>query len=422
MMNEWRCARAAAWALGLGVLLLTGCGGGGGGGTGTTTPPPGGTGSGGQPIDAATLAGTYELRAAGDVAGAFTINKSAQVTACTVGAATSCTGQVTAGSTTQPSRFELSGGTVAQASGSIAADGAVDAQLRDAQGATQSATGSRVAATYADCAAPRTLVNGSCTAPAQGISLRPGIGWAFTVSPAGRTYTLQLCYDVTSCTAISSPIFVSNADLGEEEFPGILAYAYDVATEFKKMIDRMWTAKTYPSHATMVSVLRNAVDSAVATQTRNAVETATSGFAAAGFPAAGGGSGGVVSETPPLTPLPMGVLQPVGYVQITTPPKHKQFPKDICTSWQVIGAPVKLSTCSFEDGSYGYVTYENNAVKGTTNDLCYRVRPNNGSAPYTGCYDRMDGGGTLSQPACSPCARKNGGADVDLIRFGDNKY
>jgi hypothetical protein len=94
------------------------------------------------------------------------------------------------------------------------------------------------------------------------------------------------------CTAISDAIFVSNADLADAETTGIIAYAESVAVEFQNMIARLWAAKTYPTHAQLVQIFKNAVSTAVETDTQNAVQTANSGFAAAGFPAASGAPAG----------------------------------------------------------------------------------------------------------------------------------
>lgn len=104
------------------------------------------------------------------------------------------------------------------------------------------------------------------------------------------------------------------------------------------------------------------------------------------------------------------------YQEIATPATHRS-PKstDICTSWQVIGAPIRLSTCSYSSGGSGYYVVENNS--GAIAEVCWSVRFNAGGKPSDGCYSHMPSG-TVSSGSCFSCGRKNGGAkSIELRTF-----
>lgn len=270
------------------------------GGGGSDTPADGG-GSGAGAPDVSALAGTYALKTGGTAVGSFMLDKSASVTICALGTEAGCTAEVTAPTTAGGStKFTLTGEAGgSSASGTIAADGTVAGQLKKGTGAAEPFTGTRVSGNFSDCQTPFTRVNGQCQPPATGIIIAPSIVWHLDVSQAGRTYTMQLCNDPLGrdCIAISDPIFVSKADLADGETPAIIAYAYSVATEFQNMIGRLSAAKTYPTRAQLVAIFKKAVDTAITTQSQNAVQTAGAGFTAAGFPAATGGASSGPSGT-----------------------------------------------------------------------------------------------------------------------------
>jgi hypothetical protein len=406
-------ALAAVVAMG-----LTACGGGGGDTTGSAAPADGS-------VSAASLAGTYSVTgSAGGMSAAFAVNRNAAVTACTLAGADTCTGVIVPGTQTAGSTFKItatrtgSATSVAELAGSIAAGGTLTGKLTQG-GASQDVGGSKVADTFADCVSPLVLDNGSCKAPSAGISLMPTVSWAIEESPSGRTYTMQLCYgSIYQCEAISDPLFVSRADLADADFPGVLAYAESVALQYSQMIAKLWAAKTYPSHAQIIATFRAAVNQALATEMENAVQTASSAFTAAGYPAAGGGTGGTVSATPPSTTLTM-IPQPIGYAQIVpTPASHRNNSSDLCTSWQVIGAPVRMSTCSSAEGSSGYTAVENN---GSATDVCYVVTSKLGGSPQELCHFAMPVG-TVDKASCSKCGTKNGGADIALKKYNGVVY
>ncbi len=406
-----------AATLGAGVLMMvTACGGGGGGGT---SSDPSGPSSGGT-ANAATFAGTYGFTAANGIPGAIAINTSATVTACTVGTASSCAGEITLSANS--AGFKLTGNGSQVASGTIDTQGAVSGTYSAPGAPSETLSGTRAGTTFAQCPEGYAANGTQCTPPANARALfAPTLMWNVALPPGGRTYQMELCWDgPTNCESVGKPIFVSNDDLNDSDFPAILAYAESVAKEFGAMISRLWAAKTYPSSDTLKTVLGNAIDLAVATETPNAVETAGAGFNQAGFPAATGGSGGTVSATPPETPVPLPPTEVIGYLQIATPAKHRSFVKDSCTSWQVIGAPVKFSTCSYESGGSGYIVVENNNSPATTN-ICWTTYLNNGT-PEKGCYTNMPRDAIMSA-SCSSCGAKNGGArSIALTRFGDKRY
>ena len=270
------------------------------GGGGSDSPAAGGGAGAGAP-DLTALAGTYALKTGGTAVGSFMLDQSASVTVCAIGTEVGCTAEVTAptaaGGSTQFKLKGVAGGSAA--SGTIAADGTVAGQLTKASGAAEPFTGTKVSANFSDCQTPFTRVNGQCLPPATGVVIAPSIVWKLEVSAAGRTYTMQLCHSPLGldCTAVSDPIFVSKADLADDETPDIIEYAESVAKEFQNMVGRLWAAKTYPTLAQLVSIFKKAVDTAIATDSPNAVETAGAGFTAAGFPAATGGASSGPSGT-----------------------------------------------------------------------------------------------------------------------------
>lgn len=148
------------------------------------------------------------------------------------------------------------------------------------------------------CMAPAVLQNGACVTPANNPP-RPVVGFSVAVSPAGQTYSAVLCWDASQCDALGEDVFVSTAEIlaSNGEVAADVAAADRVATEFNNMIGRLWLAKTIPSAQTILSVLQNAVATALANENAaSAVSTAATGFTAAGYPAAGGGTTGTGGE------------------------------------------------------------------------------------------------------------------------------
>lgn len=273
------------------MALLAGCGGGGsnGGGSGSSDPGPGAPGT-------AALSGTYTLTTGGAVKGSFMLDKDGAIAVCAVGTDPSCTAKVTQPSTAGGSTsFALLGNSSgAKASGTIAANGTVAAELIASNGAATPLVGSKVSENYVDCAAPFTREGGQCQPPASAvIVIAPTIKWAIRLIPlgGGRIYTMLFCYG-DSCEAISPEIAVTREDLADEETPEIIAYAESVAKEFQNIIARLFTAKTYPKQ--LAQIFRRAVHGAIESERPNAVESAVSALTAAGFPAAapGGQSSG----------------------------------------------------------------------------------------------------------------------------------
>jgi hypothetical protein len=127
----------------------------------------------------------------------------------------------------------------------------------------------------------------------------PQVTFSASPTPAGTTYTAQLCYGgVNQCNPLGNSLFISSAEIIEagEDLPAALAYAYEVVEEFNFMLMRMWKAHTYPTGSLMEEIFANAIAEDLANDSANAVANAGAAFTAAGFPAAkNGGEGGVVS-------------------------------------------------------------------------------------------------------------------------------
>ncbi len=291
--------RTAAFGLIAGALALAACGGGGGSGD------AGGGSNPGPAHGALAAPGTYTLTTGGVVKGSFMLDPNGVIAVCTVGADRSCTAKVTpptapGGSTAFALQGSASG---ASASGAIAANGSVSAQLTAANGAVTPLAGSKVSDSYVECAEPFTRKDGQCLPPASAaVVIAPVIVWQEELIPlgGGRIYTMQLCYGGLggSCQDISPRIKVTAEDLADEDTPPIMAYAESVAKEFQNIIQRLWAAKTYPKQ--LAQIFRKAVQGAIDSETPNAVETALSDLKAAGFPAAapGGQSSGPSGTAP----------------------------------------------------------------------------------------------------------------------------
>jgi hypothetical protein len=142
------------------------------------------------------------------------------------------------------------------------------------------------------CTAPQVLVNGVCTTASE-THIRPGFSFLVDYSRAASTYHLQFGYVGTDPrsydTLGSATVTAEEAAEDPEDLPAALAAASRAVKEFEAIIDRLWTAKTYPPHDTMVAIFRGAVQKALAEEDASvAGPYAASKFTEAGYPAAAG--------------------------------------------------------------------------------------------------------------------------------------
>ncbi|MEH3085383.1 MAG: hypothetical protein PGN26_02320 [Xylophilus ampelinus] len=404
-------------------VLIGGCGGEGGGDAGASSTDKGDA-SASANVKPASFAGTYSTLGNKDTLAAFSLDDSARVTACTLGSAAGCVGQANIDATGKMAfSLSASNGNAYPVKGSIASGGSFDAIASDGE----KFDGKRLATTFATCPENYTLQDSKCVEPADSrVEIAPMVVWEMSLVNGGRNYVLMLCYGgLNRCVSISSTLFVSNADLSDTDFPEILAYAESVANEYRAMLLRLWAEKSYPSLETISSIFRKSIDDAVKNDTPNAVETAAANFSNAGYPAAAGKQGGTSSSTPPKTPEQFKDLkmlqQPVGYLQINTPPAHRTSSTDICTSWQVIGAPVSFSTCSYAGGGSGYFAFQNGSASPA--DICLTLRFNNPEkSPSKTCNSSMPSAKIIKE-SCFSCGQKNGGVrSVTLNKFDKTYY
>ena len=151
--------------------------------------------------------------------------------------------------------------------------------------------------TTVTCTPPQELVNGVCTTVTE-TRIRPGFMFVVDYSRAMSTYHLKFGYvgsgdPSTYDTLGSASITAEEAAEDPEDLPTALAAATHAIKEFETIIDRLWDAKTYPPHATMVSIFRGAVQKALEEEDASvAAPYAVSKFQAAGYPAAAGSSTG----------------------------------------------------------------------------------------------------------------------------------
>jgi hypothetical protein len=172
------------------------------------------------------------------------------------------------------------------------------------------------------CMAPATLKDGACVMPANNPP-RPVVKFSVAISPAGQTYSAILCWDSSQCDSLGDDVFVSTAEIlaSNGEVAADVAAAGRVATEFNDMIGRLWIAKTIPPSATVLSVFKNAIATALANENAgSAVSAATAGFNAAGYPAAGGSTSGATT-----TDLSGGACNMSNYNGPTTDPQFDTF-------------------------------------------------------------------------------------------------
>lgn len=149
------------------------------------------------------------------------------------------------------------------------------------------------------CFAPAVLQNGVCVSPANKPP-RPIVKFSIAVSPAGQTYSAILCYDPNQCDSLGESVFVSTADIqaSQGDIPAAVEAARKVVEQYNNMISRLWAANTIPSSQTLVSVFTKAIAAGLASESGDtAVSEAISGFNAAGFPAAGSGSGSTTGSS-----------------------------------------------------------------------------------------------------------------------------
>lgn len=293
------------------------------------------------------------------------------------------------------------------------------------------------------CTPPQILQNGVCTTAKAPVPIRPVFYFTTTPVQNGNYYGVLQCYGgPTDCDTLVNSIFVSNDELQDPDTAEALVYARSVVEEFRQIIDRLWRAKTYPSYTTLAAAFRTAIQNNLANQGKTAVNDASNYLINAGYPAASTTAPVTptcyapqvpqngVCVTPPtpvtckapqilsngscVTPLPLDVRPIYGAFGIETPESHKQFSDASCDSWQVIGAPVVLSTCTTKSGYWGYAVIENRSA--TTARICYKVYFNSGAAPDTGCTSMKSM--AIETPYCLDCASKKGRArQIDLTEF-----
>jgi hypothetical protein len=155
--------------------------------------------------------------------------------------------------------------------------------------------------TVPTCVPPQVLQNGVCTTVDEH-RIRPQFMFVVAFNPAVSTYNLQFGYvgsgDPSGWDNLgSATVTAEEAQEDPEEAPAALAAAVKAVNQFEEIIGRLWDAKTYPPHATMVAVFRGAVQKALAEEDASvAAPYAVSQFVSKGYPAASGGS-----STPPDT-------------------------------------------------------------------------------------------------------------------------
>lgn len=148
----------------------------------------------------------------------------------------------------------------------------------------------------ATCTSPQVLQNGVCTTVSE-THIRPGFMFVVDYSRAVSTYHLKFGYvgsgDPSSYDTLgSASITAEEAAEDPEDLPTALAAATRAVKEFETIIGRLWDAKTYPPHETMVAIFRGAVQKALEEENASvAGPDAVSKFKAAGYPAAAGTSG-----------------------------------------------------------------------------------------------------------------------------------
>ena len=277
------------------VAAMSACGGGGSDSSADTG------GSAGTAPDIAALAGTYTLATGSTPLGAFMLDTQATVTTCTLKSQSACSVEfIPPAKSGDSAIFSLQGdekGTTAK--GVISPSGSVTGQFSQSGQADTSLTGSKTSNNYASCDEPFTRTGGKCVPPVSGVkALVPLIKWNQQINPV--SYTMILCYPSSNdCIDISQRIVLTAEDLADDETPPIMEYANSVAAEFQKMLVRLRDAGSpHPTQAQIVRIFSNAVNSAIETETPNAVETAIEAFKKAGFPAAADGQGGSAGQKP----------------------------------------------------------------------------------------------------------------------------
>ncbi|WP_084090888.1 hypothetical protein [Andreprevotia lacus] len=295
------------------------------------------------------------------------------------------------------------------------------------------------------CSSPQVYINGACTTPTASAEVRPVLMLLVSPSPVGTTYQAELCWGGASddnCDLLGNSVFVSIDDLRDpnEDMPATLAYVKQVEDELNAMLSRIWSAKTIPSRSTVLSILSQAIEQDLADEGLTAVPTATKAFVDAGYPAANPSTvvpvcnapqvlsdgvcknPAVVCTSPKIlqngecvTPLPLKVDPIYGYMEIPTPVSHASQDY-ICKSWQVIGAPIKLSSCGLKAGSKGGYSVVENDNSGPA-DVCYRITYKDRSTPEKLCFITM-ASGEVKQPACYSCGTTGPGVNlVELDSF-----
>lgn len=101
------------------------------------------------------------------------------------------------------------------------------------------------------------------------------------------------------------------------------------------------------------------------------------------------------------------------YLGLTSNPDQNNN-TDVCISWQVLGFPVKLATCSYATGGSGYTIVRND---GPTADVCWTVHYIRDRKPERTCHSSMQGG-SVSRASCWSCNPLNAGAkSITLERY-----
>ena len=108
------------------------------------------------------------------------------------------------------------------------------------------------------------------------------------------------------------------------------------------------------------------------------------------------------------------VREPLGYLGIAPANGDRYAKTDICNTYQVLGFPVKTSTCVEASGSGGYLIIRND---GPPADVCWTVHYNAAKPSLRACYLGMPSG-AITRPGCSACEAKNGGVRaVELVKY-----
>lgn len=172
------------------------------------------------------------------------------------------------------------------------------------------------------CTPPQVLINGVCTTVTE-TRIQPGFMFEVAYSRAASTYYLKFGYVGTSTSGFdtlgSATVTAEEAAEDPEDLPATLEAATRAVAEFDAIIKRLWEAKTYPPHATMVAIFRGAVQKALVEEDASvAGPYAVSKFTEAGYPAAASGTGGSNPGSGSSTPCDEPYTGPLDDPQVYT--------------------------------------------------------------------------------------------------------